>query len=281
MIPKTNAKILTRALLYSGVAIVTFFAIFPLVWIVLCAFKPIKELFSLQFKILPQSPTIQGFKNLFLMTDFLIYYKNSIIVSISATLLTITIGSLSAYSYARFTFRGDNILQSVAVLCYMLPPILLAIPLYIIMVKIGLIDKLSSLALSYMVFTLPFAFLYFSLFFRNSVSVSLEEAAMIDGATRLGAFFRITLPLALPAIIAIAIFAFLATWNDYTLAYILINNQEKFTLSIGLSTFMEVESAYYDLLLAGATLMVIPALILFIFIQKPLIKGLSAGAVNE
>lgn len=280
MIQKTNTKILTRVLLYSGVAIAVFFAIFPLVWIMLCAFKPLSELFSLQFKILPKHPTISGFKNLFLMTDFFIYYKNSIIVATTTTLLTIIVGSLSAYSYSRFTLRGDNILQPVVLLCYMLPPILLAIPLYIIMTKVGLSNKLSSLAVSYMVFTLPFAFLYLSVIFRSGVPISLEEAAIIDGATRLQVFFQIAFPLALPGIIAVAIFAFISAWNDFTLAYILINSQDKFTLSIGLSTFMEVESAYYDLLLGGATLMVVPVLILFIFIQKPFVKGLGAGALK-
>jgi len=131
-----------------------------------------------------------------------------------------------------------------------------------------------------MVFTLPFAFLYLSVIFRSSVPIPLEEAAMIDGATRLQILLRIVFPLALPGIIAVAIFAFISAWNDFTLAYILINSGDKFTLSIGLSTFMEEESAYYDLLLAGATLMVGPVLILFMFIQKPFVEGLGAGAIK-
>ncbi len=263
-----------------SVLVVLIIVIFPLYWLVATSVKPMTEFFVYPPHLVPHSFTLQHYRTLLTETSFLIWVKNSLLVASVTTAFVVTVASIAAYSLTRFRYPGRTLFARLVLLIYMFPPILLVIPFYIILVKMGLNDSLIALAFSYTSYSLPFSLWLLWEYFKT-IPIDLEEAARIDGATRFQAFFRIVLPLAIPGIIATAIFGFIWAWVEYLYAMVLISSEGNKTLTLGLSALIFNVKLRWDLMIAASVLMTLPVMILFALVQRQLVMGFTAGAVKE
>ncbi|MCC6179647.1 MAG: carbohydrate ABC transporter permease [Chloroflexi bacterium] len=276
-------RILTRAFLYLLMALIIFVVAFPLFWMISTSFKSKTEIYVTPPTLLPTLWTLQNYIDLFWITKFGAYYRNSIIVAGSATLLSISVGSLAAYSLSRFRFLGFALYLRVILFTYMLPSALLMIPLYILAVDVGLQDTLIGLIIANSTSALPFTIWLLRSYFRT-IPIELEEAAMIDGCGRLGAFYRVVLPLALPGIIATSLFAFTAAWNEFLYALVFISTDDLRTLPVGLNSWVRGGDSQMDvwsMLLAAAVLTTAPVLVFYGLVQRHLVVDLSAGGTKS
>ena len=211
-----------RLMLYSAIIGSLMIVCFPMLYIVLASFKTGADLSAVPPTLFPTKWTFENYIELFRQSDFLTYFKNSVILAIIATALSIILGSVGAYSLSRFPFGPIQIFGSISLLSYMLPEVLIVIPLYVYVVNLGLHDTITSLVLANICFTLPLT-LWFMKSYFNAIPIALEESAMIDGNTRFQAFRKVTLPLALPGLVSVGIFSFNHTWNEFIFALISVS----------------------------------------------------------
>lgn len=268
-----------KFLLYLVVVITMIFVLFPFVWMVLTSIKPAGTIFDMPPEIFPAHPTLTHYQRLFRVTHFFTYLKNSVIVTLSVVAVTIFISTLGAYSVTRFRYRGRRTIAYSSLFTYMFPPILLSIPLFIIMARLGIGNTYYSLIIALLTRTLPFCLWLLWGFFK-SIPLELEEAAMTDGAGRIRAFWSVTLPLALPGISAAATFAFILAWNNYTYAFILLTSEEMKVLTVGISRFAAAKGVEWGMIMTSTFLFVLPALLFLGLVQRSLIKGWGAGGVK-
>jgi ABC-type glycerol-3-phosphate transport system permease component len=265
--------------LYWSAAILLILTAFPFFWMISTSFKSLREIFVYPPYFFPKDITLANFGRLFEETRFLTYFKNSIFVSTSAVLLTMTIATAGAYSLTRFKFYGREKMASLILFTYMFAPIMIIIPFYVLIRKIGLANTHFALILAYTAFCLPFCLWLLRAFFQ-SIPMALEEAALTDGAGRIRAVIYVIFPLALPGIIATSIFAFILAWNDYIFVRILITSDELKTLSVGIADLYNATVIDWGMIMSGGMLITVPVLIFFIFIQRYLIAGWGAGAMK-
>ena len=276
-------RMFVRAFLYLVMALIVFVVAFPLFWMVSTSFKPKTEIYVTPPTLFPMVWTLQNYVDLFWITKFGYYYRNSIIVASGATLLAITVGSLAAYALSRFKFLGFALYMRVILFAYMLPSVMLMIPLYILAVDVGLQDTLLGLIIANSTGALPFTIWLLRSYFAT-IPIELEEAAMIDGCGRFRAFYRVVLPLALPGIIATSLFAFTAAWNEFLYALVFINTDELRTLPVGLNSWIgggDSQMDVWSMLLAAAVLTTAPVLVFYGLIQRHLVVDLSAGGTKS
>jgi len=253
---------------------------FPLVWMVLTSLKPGPELFAVPPTFWPREPTLDHFAKLLFRTPFPTFFKNSVIVASLTTLLVIVVATLGAYSLTRFRYRGRQLAGQAILFTYLLPSVVLVIPLYLIMASLGLANTHTSLVLCYTTFALPFA-MWLLRSFIAAIPIDLELAAMVDGASRLRAFVDVVIPQALPGIISTALFTFIVSWNEYLFALVLINRQQMKTLPPGAITMLiSGFNIEWALVMAASVMMSLPLVISFVFMQKHLTRGFGAGAVK-
>ncbi len=279
MKPRNALFSLRGQVIYWSAAILLIFTAFPFFWMISTSFKPLREIFVSPPYFLPKDFTLANFDRLFEQTRFLIYFKNSLFVSTSAVLLTMAIASAGAYSLTRFKFYGREKIASLILFTYMFAPIMIVIPFYVLIKKIGIANTHLALIMAYTAFCLPFSLWLLRAFFQ-SIPLVLEEAALVDGATRFRAVVHVILPLALPGIIATAIFTFILAWNDYIFVRILITSDNLKTLSVGIADLYNATVIDWGMIMSGGMLITIPVLVCFIFIQRYLIAGWGAGAVK-
>ena len=264
---------ITIALLICAVVLI------PLLWMVISSFKPETEIYKVPPSFLPEQWSLEGYRLLLLYTKFPRYFLNSFIVATSSALIAILLSIGGVYGVTRFRFVGARLFTFLILMIYMLPPILLTIPLFTLWVQVGLSDSLFSLTLSYVAITFPFA-LWMSRSYFDTIPIEMEEAAMVDGATRFKAFILVTVPQALPGLIATFIFTFILAWNEYVLALVLLSSEENYTVSLGVANLIASIALYsWPLVTAAGTLATIPVLILFFFVQRRLVSGMSVGAL--
>jgi len=269
-----------KIMIYCLAGIVIVIVAFPLFWMVVCSLKPDSEIYLIPPQLLPKNPTFLHYQDLYKLTRFFIYFKNSLIVTVLTTLITIIIATLGGYSLTRFNYLGRNLIGQFTLFAYLFPPIFLFIPLYTIMVQLGLVDRLSSLVVSYLTLTLPFALWLLRAYFQT-IPIELEEAAEIDGASRLQTFYKIALPLSFPGIISTTIFTFILCWNEYLYALCFIRSDINKTLPPGVGQLLQQHGiTSWGLLMAAGVGMSVPLLIFFSFLQKYLVSGFGAGAVK-
>ena len=269
-----------RLMLYSAVFVSISVVCFPMLYIVLSSFKPGSELVQVPPTLMPMDWTLDNYKELFRQQDFLTYFRNSVLLAITATVLSIILGSVGAYALSRFNFRPILIFGQISLMSYMLPEVLIVIPLYVYIVNFGLADTLTSLVLANIAFTLPLTLWFMKSYFA-AIPMALEESAMIDGNTRLQAFRKVTLPLALPGLVSVGIFAFNHTWNEFIFALVFISSDKKSVLPLALVRWMGQDTIHdWGAMIAASVLIVIPTLIFFLIIQKKLISGMAAGGVK-
>lgn len=263
---------------YLVLAIAALCAAGPLIVVIFASLKGQYEIVSNTSKLLPEQFTLYWYKSLLRKTDFLIYVRNSLLYSSLATLCGIVISSLAAYAITRFRGRKQKAFTRAIVMTYMFPPILLAIPYFMLVSALGLANTIPGLLMAYMSFTVPFC-TYLLVSYFQTVPKEVEEAAMIDGLSRPGVFFRIALPLVAPGIVATAIFAFINAWNEFLYSLLLISSGSKQTVSVGLYALKGgMETLQWGDMMAASVLVVIPSIIFFSIIQKSIAAGLTAGA---
>lgn len=253
---------------------------FPLVWMILTSIKPQSELFVIPPALLPQEITFEHYRRLLTETPFLTYMRNSTILAASTTILVIVIATLGAHSLTRFSYPGRETLARLVLFTYLLPSVVLIIPLYFLMVSAGLGNTIASLVIAYTTFALPYA-LWLLRSFMAGIPDDLEAAALVDGATRMQAFVDVILPQALPGVISTAIFTAILAWNEYLYALVLVNSDEVRPLTTGVMNMLVTSfNIEWSMLMAASVMMSVPLIIVFVFLQKFLTRGFGAGAVK-
>ncbi|WP_314585072.1 carbohydrate ABC transporter permease [Paenibacillus terrigena] len=251
--------------------------VFPLYWITITSLKPSDEIFSIPLQYWPAHITFDNFINIFNISNFHIYIMNSLIVSLTASLVVLMIAVLSAYVLARYHFKGNRQIMYAFFLTQMIPAFIGFAPLYIMMSHFGLLNKLYSLMIVYTAGLIPFCTIMLRGFFQR-IPTSLEEAAMIDGCSRLSALLRVILPVMLPGIAATFIFAFVQNWNELFLSIMFIDQESSKTIPVAINGFITKFNIDWGPMSAGAVLSVIPTIIIFAFCQKMIVGGLTQGA---
>ncbi len=276
---KKRGFALTKSLLsYLLLAAFIVFLLFPFYWTFVTSIKTSAELYSQTVTYWPAMPSFESYKRLFSEYNFLKPMGNSLLVAALTTLISVTVSVLAAYSFSRYRFKGRKFLMSMFLTNNMFPTVLLLIPLYAIMRKIGILYTPASLILSYTTFTIPFSIWLLS-GFLDDLPLSLEEAAMVDGANRAQAFLKIILPILMPGIVATGAYVFMTSWNEYTFA-VMFTNQANRTIPVALKNLIGQLGVEWGMLTAGGIITIIPVVIMFFFAQKRLISGLTAGAVK-
>jgi multiple sugar transport system permease protein len=253
---------------------------FPLFWTVVTSLRVQSDLFRIPPSLIPRQITFESYAKLLQETPFLRYFVNSIMLATSTTVAVVAVGTLGAYSLVRFVYRGRDTLATLVLFTYLLPSVVLIIPLYLMMVRIGLANTLSSLVIAYTTFALPYA-LWLLRSFMAGIPEDLESAALVDGASRIGAFIDVILPQALPGIISTALFTFILAWNEYLYALVLVNSDETRPLTTGVMNMLITSfNIEWSLLMAASVMMTIPLVIIFAFLQSYLTRGFGAGGVK-
>jgi len=253
--------------------------IFPVYWMVSTAFKTGPNIFSYSPKWLPIPATLANFGDAIHRQYFWQNVRNSLVVVVVVVTLSLALAFLAALALAKFRFYGRKAFIVITIAVLMVPLNALIIPLYITLSRVHEVNKLSGVIITYMTFVLPFA-IWTLRGFILGVPRELEEAAMVDGTTRFGAFVRILLPLVAPGLVATSIFAFIQAWNEYIIAYVLLSSPEKQTLTVWLASFTTNRGTEWGPLMAGATLTAVPVVIFFLIVQRRIAFGLTSGAVR-
>ena len=270
----------SKQLLYDtlGVAVAALM-LFPIYWMVATAFKPGQDILTLTPKWFPAPFTLQNFQDAITRPYFLDDVKNSLIIVGVMLALALAIGFLAAVGAARFGFRGRTAYLVMIIAVQMVPLNSLIIPLYLALDGVGQVDALPGVIAIYLAAVLPFMIWTLRGFVAN-IPVELEESAMIDGSTRVGAFWRITFPLVAPGLVATAIFSCIQAWNEYIIAYVLLSSPHNQTLTVWLASFTTNHGPEWGPLMAAATIIGLPVVAFFLLLQRYLVGGLTAGSVK-
>lgn len=267
-------------LLFVPLFLMMVFILFPFYWTFVTSVKPKEELYGAVVTYWPSGFTLDAYVKLFTTTvNFLGAMKNSFLVAAGTTLVSLTASTLASYAFSRYCFVGKKVLMATFLCNNMFPTVLLLIPLYTIMRKMGLLYSPASLILSYTTFTIPFS-VWLLLGFMNDLPMSLEEAALVDGCNRGTAFLRIMIPILGPCLVATGVYIFMTSWNEYTFAMMFTNTETR-TIPVALKSLIGQLGVQWDYLTAGGIITIIPICIMFFFAQKRLVEGLTAGAVKE
>ena len=253
--------------------------LFPLYWIAITSFKTPGSVFSYPLTYWPKVFSLENYAGLFNKSQFGVYVLNSLVVSVTAALVATLISLLSAYVLARFEFRSKGALLMGFLVTQMIPSFIVLGPLYLMFTSLGLVDNRVGLTLIYIAVCIPFSTVMLRGFFAN-VPDALEEAAMIDGCSRVGALFRVLVPVMKPGIVAALIFNFVNCWNELFLSVTLINSDGKKTIPTALNGFISSYNIDWGSMSAAAVLTIIPTMVLFAFASRYIVQGLTAGAVK-
>ena len=264
--------------LYLPLGVILLFLLFPFYWTFVTSIKPEAELYGSVVTYWPQNAVFDSYRKLFVDFNFIRPMGNSLLVAAVTTAVSLLVSMLAAYAFSRFRFPGRKAFMIMFLTNNMFPTVLLLIPLYAIMRNIGLLYTPLSLVLSYTTFTIPFS-VWLLNGYMNDLPMSLEEAAMVDGANRAGAFTKIIFPVLVPCLVATGVYIFMTSWNEYTFA-VMFTNEKNRTIPVALKNLIGQLGVQWDLLTAGGIITIIPVCIMFFFAQKRLVEGLTAGAVK-
>ena len=267
----------TSALYLASATLLSFCGL-PLLWMLFTSLKPPAALFSYPPRIFG-AYTLENFRRLLSETDFLTYFQNSIVIAGVTVLVDIVIATLGAYSLTRFRYPGKDFLANMTLFTYMFAPIMIIVPVYILLKGMNLANSHLGIVLAYTSISLPFTLWLLRAFFL-SLPVDLEHAAFVDGASRFQSLIYVVVPQALPGVIATSVFAFVVVWNDYLFARVLLNDRLLQTMPVGLQDIYESTIVDWGLLMSGAVLVTIPAVVFFLIVQRFLIQGWGMGAVK-
>jgi N,N'-diacetylchitobiose transport system permease protein len=269
-----------RRVALNAVGLVTIVAFaFPVYWMASTAFKQPGDIQTYVPKFVPWPPTIDNFVTAVTRPHFLDFLRNSVVISLTTVLLSLVVGLLAAMAVARSRFRGRRGFLLLVIVAQMAPFEALLIPMYLVLRQANLLNQIPALILTYFIFTLPFT-IWALRGFIAGIPVDLEEAAMVDGASRPQAFWHVVLPLLAPGLVATSIFGFITAWNEFLYAYVLMRDTENFTLPVWLATFRTAFGTDWGGTMAASTLFTLPVLVFFLLIQNRMVGGVTAGAVK-
>ena len=265
---------------YNAAAVlVLLVTLFPIYWMVATGFKRGVDILSFEPRWLPIPGTLENYRAAIGKPHCLQDVRNSLVVVTVTVSVSLGLAFLAALAAARFRFRGRAVLIVMLIVVQMVPLEALIIPIYLTLDHAGQTDRLAGIVVTYLTFVLPFSIWTLRGFIVN-IPEELEEAAMVDGCTRAGAFRRILFPLVAPGLVATAVFSFILVWNDYLIAYVLLRSPENQTLGIWLASFTTNHGTEWGAVMAGSTLFAIPAVVFFLLVQRRVVSGLTAGAVK-
>ncbi len=276
MIKEKNFKFLFLSLSLLLIIIIFFF---PFFWIITSSFKVPEEIIATSTTIIPRSFTLEHYNKILFNSDFFIYLKNSLIVSFSSMIISIILSVSAAYGLHKLKFFGNKFVEYSLLVTYAFPGVILLVPIYLLFAKINLLNSYFALIIVNVLFATPFAVWMLKAFFKL-IPNEIEEAAYIDGASRFNIIFKIIIPLAAPGIASVAIFCFIISWTEYLFASILISGDNLKTLPVGLAGIVGQYQIDWGFLLSGAVLASLPVIILFLFIGKYFVSGLTEGAIK-
>jgi multiple sugar transport system permease protein len=273
-----------RTLVLTLVAVlVVFVIIFPFLWILLSSFKDPENFLSLHLSdALPGSPTLGSYRLAIDDTSLLRWIGNSFVVAVATTALSLLICAPAAFAFARLRFHGRGVASTLLVFAYAIPSITLAVPLFIVLVKIGLNDTYVGLVIVHASFTIPFVTWVLTDFYR-SIPVDLEAAGYVDGASLVRVLRHVILPLSLPGLLAAGAYAFILSWNDFLFAFVIMNSDAHYTAPVGISAYFAGQNVTQEVwaqLMSASVLVTLPSVILFGFFQRYIVSGFLAGAVK-
>ena len=264
---------------YVYLTILAVIAIFPLLWIILSSLKGKGEIAGNPTAFFPQVISFENYQIVFEQMGFGTNVLNSILIAGGTTLLAITISCLGAYGIVRFMPRLGNAITRVLITTYMFPAILLAVPYSIIMGKLGLVNDRIGLIIVYMTFSVPYPVWLLVGFFKT-VPLEIEEAARVDGATKIQTFTKVVMPIVAPGVVAVAIYTFINAWNEFLYSLILMNSSSKMTAAVALKSLEGQEVLDWGVMMAASTVVVVPSVIFFMLIQKRIAGGLAQGSIK-
>lgn len=273
--PSTLRRTLT---LHLPMAAIVAFAIGPYLWMLLTSLRVESTLFAPNRTLLPDTLTAANYLRLFTKTTFVANLGHSLVVALGTVVLGLALSVTAAYAFSRYRFKGRRLLMMTFLLVNMFPLILLIIPLFITMRVLGILDTHLAVILAHATFAIPFSTWMMTSYF-DAIPRSLDEAALVDGCTPLGAMLKVVLPLALPGVIATGIYIFITSWNEYLYASVLAG-QDVRTLTVAVQTLIGEYEIAWGLLTAGGVVGALPVTVLFLLIQKRLIAGMTQGAVK-
>jgi multiple sugar transport system permease protein len=268
---------LSRVVIYVLVILAVILSLAPIVYLLITSFKEPQITFTIP-PVWIFKPTLQNYREVLAGGTFERYFINSLVIALSSTAVAIVLGTLAAYGFSRFRFRGAFWLRMSSLIPQMLPPISIIVPLYVLFNGLDLIDSRWALIISYLTFTIPLS-IWMMVGFFDDVPLELEESAMIDGCKRWGALLRVNLPLTAPGIAATAILCFLYCWNEFLYAVILTGRDSR-TLPVTITSFMTNKAILWGRIAASGSMVLIPVLIFALLAQRYLVRGLSKGAVK-
>lgn len=273
---KWYVKIIVVLLLIMG----TFFAGFPILWMILSSFKPNAEIFAWPPTWISEKFSFNAYASIFKNPEQVRFFINSYCIAIIVVALTLVIGILAAYAFSRFNFPGKTIINTIIVSVQAVPPITLLIPYLSLIVTIKLYNTYGALILTYLLFTLPYAILM-TTGYMNTLPKDLDEAVMIDGGSRFKALWSILVPVSVPGLISVGMYTFMQAWNEYLFALALTKTNEMRTVPVGISLLMGQHAYEWNQMMAMSVLGSLPVLLLFLFFQRYFIAGMTAGAVKN
>ena len=251
----------------------------PFYWMINTSLKHDKEIYGYEATLIPQQPTLDNYARVFRETPYLLFLRNSMVVAVGSTVLSIVIACLGAYAIARLNFPGRALLARGLVFTYLVPTSLLFIPMFAMMSVLRLTDSLHGLIIAYLGFDVPFCTWLLMGYFK-SVPVELEEAARVDGCNRVTALVRIVLPMALPALVVVTFFSFTHAWNEFLYAHVFTSTNSARTVTTGLANFMSQDVFFWGPLMASTIMSALPPVLMFLVLQRWVVLGLTLGGVK-
>jgi multiple sugar transport system permease protein len=272
-------RVLGNALATLAVLTLVVFAVFPIVWTFLVSLKPESDIVTATLTYLPRRVTFENYEAIWTRSNFPTLIVNSAVVTLTTVVICTVVGTLASYAVARYRFTGRRELMMFYLVVRMFPAVMIIIPLFILMRGLGLLDSRFGLALAYTTFLLP-VFIWMMKGFFEAVPNDLEDAARIDGASRLGAMVRVVLPLVLGGLVATAVFVAIGAWNEFLFALMMTTSTGSRTWPVGLQLMVGEFQLPWGSLAAGGIISIVPVVVLFALVQRALVRGLTAGAVK-
>ncbi len=266
--------------IYIVLMLFSLFALFPIVQVFTISLRPGDKLLSTSLEIIPDGATFNSYIAIFRDHPFAKWMLNSLLVTLTVTLVSVALASTAGYAFSRYKFWGRDSGMIILIATQMFPVTMLLLPLFIMLIQLGIYDSYSGLIVAYSATALPFCIWQMKGFY-DTIPRSLEEAARIDGCTEVQTFWKVIFPLAQPALVITALFSFMSAWSEYLVAAVLIQDPALFTLPMGLKAFQSDLEVAWGLYSAGAIVVSIPVVILFVALSRYLVSGLTLGSVKE